>query len=151
MEKKQLDLQMQKLNSEYSKKMNEIARKKEDLNAAKQISLFNADEEFYAKRNDLLKRIGDLRQRRAELFDGDPQRAQLELDKLDLQNQITVLRDDNEQRKRDITHKAYAQRRDLDEECRKLSEWLQAEKVKLMEQYVDNNHLNINYLLNVEQ
>ena len=45
------------------------------------------------------------------------------------------MRDDNERRKHTISHEAYAQHRALDEQHRQLSQWLNDEKLKVMEQY----------------
>ena len=49
MTQKEFELQMQRLNSEYTKKSNEIARQKEDVNARKQDAFLEADDAFHAE------------------------------------------------------------------------------------------------------
>lgn len=124
---------MQKLNAEYTKKSNEIARQKDNVNARKQDALLETDDAFHAEKRARLARITEIRTRKAALFEGDPQRAVLEAEARNLESEISMMRDDNERRKHAISHKAYADRRALDEQSRQLSEWLNAEKLKVME------------------
>lgn len=135
MTQKEFDLQMQRLNSEYTKKSNEIARQKEDVNARKQDAFLEADDAFHAEKRKRLARINEIRLKKAALFDGDPKRALLEAEVRNLEAEISVMRDDNERRKHTISHEAYAQHRALDEQHRQLSQWLNDEKLKVMEQY----------------
>lgn len=134
---------MQKLNAEYKKKSNEIARQKEDVNAMKQDALLMADDAFHAEKRGRLAKIAEIRTKKAALFDGDPKRAMLEAEARNLEAEISVMRDDNERRKHTICHEAYADRRALDEQNRQLGEWYEEEKTKLMKEYETNN-LNIN-------
>jgi hypothetical protein len=135
MTQKEFELQMQRLNSEYTKKSNEIARKKDEENAWKQNALLQADDAFHAEKRKRLSKITEIRTKKAALFDGDPKRALLEAEARNLEAEISVMRDDNERRKHAISHEAYANRRALDEQSRQISEWLNAEKLKVMAAY----------------
>ena len=126
---------MQKLNSEYTKRSNEILRKKQECEARKKDALLEADDAFHAEKRKRLARITEPRTAKAALFDGDPKRALLEAEARNLEAEISVMRDDNEQRKRTIIQKAYAERCALDEQSRRLTEWLNDRKIEVMQQF----------------
>lgn len=141
MTQKELDLQMQKLKLEYTKKSNNIARQKDDENAKRQDALLAADDAFHKEKRDRLAKINRIRIEKAALFDGDPKRAILEAEARNLESEISVLRDDNERRKRTICHESYANRRALDEQSRLASLWYEEEKANLMKKYTRDGYL----------
>ena len=132
---KEFEMKMMLLNNEYTKRSNEIGRKKEEVNARRQDALLEADDAFHAEKRERLAKISHIRLEKAALFIGDTKRAILEAEARNLEAEISVMRDDNERRKHTICHNAYAERRALDDESRKLSEWLNQEKMKVMEEH----------------
>lgn len=141
MTQKELDLEMQKLKLEYTKKSNNIARQKEDENARKQDALLAADDAFHKEKRDRLAKINKIRIEKASLFNGDPKREILEAEARNLEAEISVMRDDNERRKRTICHESYANRRALDEQSRLASQWYEEEKSNLMKEYTKEGYL----------
>lgn len=141
MTQKELDLEMQKLKLEYTKKSHKIAQQKQDEDAKKQDALLAADDAFHKEKRERIAKITKLRIEKAALFDGDPKRAMLEAEARNLESEISVMRDDNEQRKRTICHESYANRRALDEQSRLVTEWYEYEKQQLMKEYNKDGYL----------
>ena len=134
MTQKEIELKMFRLNAEYTKRSHEIGRKKQDVAMRRQEDMLHADDVFHAEKRLMIDRIGSLRKEKAALFDGDPKKDRLEAEARAIEADISMLRCENDRRKRAISHKAYIGRCALDEESRQLAEWLQAEKPKVMEQ-----------------
>ena len=139
MTQREQEAMLRQLNVEYTEKSNAIARQKEDVNARKQDALLEADDAFHAEKRKRLAQISKIRVEKAALFDGDPKRAMLEAEARNLEAEISVMRDDNESRKRTICHAAYADRRALDEQSRQLTEWIERRKLEIMSNHVDGN------------
>lgn len=137
MKKREQEAMLRELNLEYTQKSNAIARQKEDENARKQDALLEADDEFHAEKRKRLARIGKIRTDKAALFEGDPKRAVLEAEARNLEAEISVMRDDNESRKRTICHESYTNRRALDEQSRQLAEWKERRKHEILSMEID--------------
>ena len=141
MTQKELNLRFQELKVEYTKKSHKIAQQKQDEDAKKQDALLAADDAFHKEKRERIAKITKLRIEKAALFDGDPKRAILEAEARNLESEISVLRDDNERRKRTICHEFYANIRAFDEQSRLVTEWYEYEKQQLMKEYNKDGYL----------
>jgi len=138
MTQKEIELQMQQLNCEYTKKSNAIARRKDEATQKKQQAIIEADDAFHAEKRSRLEKVVKMRTEKATLFEGDPKREIIEYEARTIEAEISVMRDDNEQRKRVISKLAYDEMCALDEESRQLNEWYNSEKLKVMQQYTQD-------------
>lgn len=135
MTQKEFDQSMQTLKVQYTTANNDLNRRKDEVEQRKQQAIIEADDVFHAEKRSRLQKAVEIRKEKATLPDGDPRRYTLEAEARALDAEISVMRDDNEQRKRVISKKAYDERCALDEESRQLSVMYETEKLNVLEQF----------------
>jgi hypothetical protein len=123
-----------KLNAEYNKKNNDIKERKQMVEAGKHAALQQVDEEYHAKKRQLLADIADIRKKKEGLALDDPRRYDLTDDIRDIEDLLNILKDERDIEARRVAHEAFASLNELEEECRRLGEWIEDEKIKIMEQ-----------------
>jgi hypothetical protein len=123
-----------KLNAEYNKKNNDIKERKQMVEAGKHAALQQVDEEYHAKKRQLLADIADIRKKKEGLALDDPRRYDLTDDIRDIEDLLNILKDERDIEARRVAHEAFASLNELEEEGRRLGEWLEDEKIKIMEQ-----------------
>jgi hypothetical protein len=123
-----------KLNAEYNKKNNDIKERKQMVEAGKHAALQQVDEEYHAKKRQLLADIADIRKKKEGLALDDPHRYDLTDDIRDIEDLLNILKDERDIEARRVAHEAFASLNELEEEGRRLGEWLEDEKIKIMEQ-----------------
>ena len=139
MTQKEIDLQMQELRLQYTKKSNEIGRMKDDVSRRKNEAMLAADDAFHEQKRERVAKINRINAEKAALFEGDPKKDVLQAEVRTLESEINIMRSENDNRKRTITNNAYAERRELDEKSRQLSEWYEGEKLKVLRDYMSEN------------
>lgn len=130
---------MQELRLQYTKQSNEIGRMKDDVSRRKNEAMIAADDAFHEQKREALAKINRINTEKAALFDGDPKKDLLQAEVRTLESEINVMRSENDNRKRTITNNAYAERRELDEKSRQLTEWYEGEKLKVLREYTSEN------------
>ena len=123
-----------KLNAEYNKKNNDIKARKQLVEAGKHAALQQVDEEYHAKKRQLLADIADIRKKKEGLALDDPHRYDLTDDIRNVEDLLNILKDERDIKARRVVHEAFASLNELEEEGRRLGEWLEDEKIKIMEQ-----------------
>ena len=123
-----------KLNAEYNKKNNDIKERKQLVEAGKHAALQQVDEEYHAKKRQLLADIADIRKKKEGLALDDPHRYDLTDDIRNVEDLLNILKDERDIEARRVVHEAFASLNELEEEGRRLGEWLEDEKIKIMEQ-----------------
>ena len=123
-----------KLNAEYNKKNNDIKARKQLVEAGKHAALQQVDEEYHAKKRRLLADIADIRKKKEGLALDDPHRYDLTDDIRNVEDLLNILKDERDIEARRVVHEAFASLNELEEEGRRLGEWLEDEKIKIMEQ-----------------
>lgn len=123
-----------KLNAEYNKKNNDIKGRKQLVEAGKHAALQQVDEEYHAKKRQLLADIADIRKKKEGLAFDDPHRYDLTDDIRNVEDLLNILKDERDIEARRVVHEAFASLNELEEEGRRLGEWLEDEKIKIMEQ-----------------
>lgn len=127
-------IKMAKLNAEYKKKQNELKARKQMVEAGKHAALQQVDEEYHKKKIELLADIADIRKKKEGLALDDPHRYDLS-DKIhNIEDMLNIIRDERDIKARNVTHDAFADLMELEEEGRRLDEWLEDEKIKVMEE-----------------
>ena len=123
-----------KLNAEYNKKNNDIKARKQLVEAGKHAALQQVDEEYHAKKRQLLADIADIRKKKEGLAHDDPHRYDLNDDIRNVEDLLNILKDERDIKARGVVHDAFSSLNELEEEGRRLGEWLEDEKIKIMEQ-----------------
>ena len=123
-----------KLNAEYNKKNNDIKERKQLVEAGKHAALQQVDEEYHAKKRQLLADIADIRKKKEGLALDDPHRYDLTDDIRNVEDLLNILKDERDIKARGVVHDAFSSLNELEEEGRRLGEWLEDEKIKIMEQ-----------------
>ena len=123
-----------KLNAEYNKKNNDIKERKQLVEAGKHAALQQVDEEYHAKKRQLLADIADIRKKKEGLALDDPHRYDLTDDIRNVEDLLNILKDERDIEARRVVHEAFASLNELEEEGRRLGEWLEDKKIKIMEQ-----------------
>ena len=127
-----------RLNTEYTKKMNGINRRKDEVACEKRRRLLAIQMETAAKRDEIRTRIEMLRKARME-FEKDSQAYVEKTEAIRIQDtRIARLKEQMEIEASKIKCDAYATRMQLDEDARRLSEWLALEKDRLREYPMNN-------------
>ena len=123
-----------KLNAEYNKKNNDIKARKQLVEAGKHAALQQVDEEYHAKKRQLLADIADISKKKKGLALDDPHRYDLTDDIRNVEDLLNILKDERDIKARGVVHDAFSSLNELEEEGRRLGEWLEDEKIKIMEQ-----------------
>lgn len=132
-------IKMAKLNADFNKKQNDLKARKQMVENLKHVKLQHVDEEYHAKKRELLADIADLRKQKEGLAIDDPKRLSLSDAIRSIEDKLNIIHDERDIKARNAAHEAFADMMDLNEEGRRLDEWLDEEKVKVMEeQYAAN-------------
>ena len=127
-------IKMAKLNAEYKKKQNDLKARKQSVEAGKHAALQQVDETYHTKKCELLADIADIRKKKECLTLEDPKRYDLSDDIRNIEDMLNIIRDERDIKARNVAHEAFADLMDLEEEGRRLDEWLEDEKIKVMEE-----------------
>ena len=136
----QRDMQMAALNREYRKKSNEIARIKVEAERNKMSGIQLTDLEYRQKRKHLLEVLLDLRFKRSKIDEGTQEYLSFSDNIRRTEHQLSILKDKWCSDRQEIRTSFYFKRTSLDEESRKLTEWFEFEKYKIMYEFEESNH-----------
>lgn len=142
MTQRELELKNQELKLQYTKKSNEIKSEKDAVNNRKMKSLIFCDDEFHAKRRELVNEIRHLTSERFARAADDPKREELLVRCKMLENEISLLRFDNATLRDKIICQHAERCRQLDLEARQLSAWYNEEKLRAMREYIETEKQN---------
>jgi hypothetical protein len=127
-------IMLMKLNAEYAKKTNDLAARKQANELAKHTKLNRVDELYHSKKRQYLDQIAEKRMKKQGLALDDPKRADLTDAIRNIEDELNILKDWRDIKARDVVHDAFSSLNELEEEGRRLGEWLEDEKIKIMEQ-----------------
>ena len=127
-------IKMAKLNAEFSKKQNDLKARKQMVENLKHTRLHHVDEEYHEKKRELLADIADLRKKKEGLALDDTRRLALTDAIRSIEDKLSVIHDERDIEARRVVHEAFADLMELEEEGRRLNEWLDDEKIKVMEE-----------------
>ena len=127
-------IKMAKLNAEFSKKQNDLKARKQMVENLKHTRMQHVDDEYHAKKRKLLADIADIRKKRMGFAFEDPRRLNLSDDIRNVEDQLNIIHDERDIEARRVAHEAFADLMELEEEGRRLNEWLEDEKIKVMEE-----------------
>ena len=133
--KKRLDAEMQQLKAEYKRKIYVNICSKEKVNARKREAMQKAHDTLQAERTPRLAKIMLLRTEMATLTEGDPKTAVLKAEISNLETEITILRNENDQRIHNIVNGAYRELSALNTERRMISARYEDDKSKLLKEF----------------
>ena len=127
-------IKMAKLNAEFTKKQNDLKARKQMVENLKHVKMQHVDEEYHAKKRELLDDIADLRKQKEGLAIDDPKRLSLSDAIRSIEDKLNIIHDERDIEARKVAHEAFVDMMELNEEGRRLDEWLDEEKVKVMEE-----------------
>lgn len=127
-------IKMAKLNADFNKKQNDLKARKQMVENLKHVKLQHVDEEYYAKKRELLADIADLRKQKEGLAIDDPKRLSLSDAIRSIEDKLNIIRDERNIDARRVANEAFSELMELEEEGRRLDEWLDEEKIKVMEE-----------------
>lgn len=127
-------IKMAKLNAEFSKKQNDLKARKQMVENLKHTRLQHVDEEYHAKKRKLLADIADLRRQKEGLALDDTKRLALTDAIRSIEDKLSIIRDERDIEARRVVHESFADLMELEDEGRSLNEWLDDEKIKVMEE-----------------
>ena len=127
-------IKMARLNAEYNKKNNIIKADKQRVEDGKHAALQQVDEEYLEEKRRLLADIADIRKQKEGLALDDPHRYDLSDDIRNIDDMLNIIRDERDIKARNVAHDAFAEHMELEEAGRRLDEWLEDEKIKVMEE-----------------
>lgn len=127
-------IKMAKLNAEFSKKQNDLKARKQMVEHLKHTRLQHVDEEYHEKKRGLLADIADIRKKKAGIPFDDPRRYDLSDAIRNLEDKLNIIRDERDIEARRVAHEGFDELMELEEEVRRLNEWLDEEKIKVMEE-----------------
>lgn len=127
-------IKMAKLNAEFTKKQNDLKARKQMAENLKHVKLQHVDEEYHTKKRELLADIADIRKKKEGLSLDDPKRYALTDAIRSIEDKLNIIHDERDIKARNVAHEAFVDMMDLNEEGRRLDEWLDEEKVKVMEE-----------------
>lgn len=139
MTKQELDYAHSKLNMEYTKKSNDINCRKDDVSREKLNRLLAIRMETAAKKDEIRTNIEMLRNERLK-YERDTSLYNEISEKIRIQeNRIARLKEQADIEAAQVHGDAYATRLQLDYEARQLSEWLEAEKLRINEAFLQEH------------
>lgn len=127
-------IKLAKLNAEYNKKNNDIKARKQMVENLKHTRLQHVDDEYHTKKRGLLADIADIRKKKEGLALDDPKRYDLSDEIRNVEDMLSIIRDERDIKARNVAHDAFSAHMELKEEGRRLDEWLEDEKIKAMEE-----------------
>jgi hypothetical protein len=127
-------IKMAKLNAEYNKKQSDIKARKQANEVAKHTKLNRVDELYHHKKRQYLDQIAATRMKKEGLTLDDPKRADLTDAIRNIEDELNILKDWRDIEARRIVGEMFAEMTQLEEEGRRLDEWLDEEKIKVMEE-----------------
>ena len=127
-------IKMAKLNAEFTKKQNDLKARKQMVENLKHVKMQHVDEEYHAKKRELLDDIADLRKQKEGLAIDDPKRLSLSDAIRSIEDKLNIIHDERDIEARKVAHEAFVDMMELNEEGRRLDEWLDEEKIKVMEE-----------------
>lgn len=127
-------IKMAKLNADFNKKQNDLKARKQMVENLKHVKLQHVDEEYHAKKRELLDDIADLRKQKEGLAIDDPKRLSLSDAIRSIEDKLNIIHDERDIKARNVAHEAFVDMMELNEEGRRLDELLDEEKVKVMEE-----------------
>lgn len=122
-----------KLNAEYAKKTNDLSARKQANEVAKHTKLNRVDELYHSKKRQYLDQIAATRTEKQGLALDDPKRADLTDAIRNIEDELNILKDWRDIESRRIVGEIFAEMTELEEEGRRINEWLEDEKIKIME------------------
>ena len=127
-------IKMAKLNADFNKKQNDLKARKQMVENLKHVKLQHVDEEYHAKKRELLADIADLRKQKEGLAIDDPKRLSLSDAIRSIEDKLNIIHDERDIEARKVAHEAFVDMMELNEEGRRLDEWLDEEKINVMEE-----------------
>ena len=124
---------MARLNAEYNKKQNDLKARKQMVENLKHTRMQHVDDEYHAKKRELLADIADLRKQMEGLALDDTKRLALTDAIRSIEDKLSIIHDKRDIEARRVVHESFADLMELEEEGRRLNEWLDDEKIKVME------------------
>ena len=122
-----------KLNAEYAKKTNDLSARKQALEALKHDKLQYVDDKYHNEKRDYLIKMAQTRKKKEGLALDDPKRADLTDAIRNIEDELNILKDWRDIEARRIVGETFAEKTKLEEEGRRINEWLEDEKIKIME------------------
>ena len=127
-------IKMAKLNADFNKKQNDLKARTQMVKNLKHVKLQHVDEEYHAKKRELLADIADLRKQKEGLAIDDPKRLSLSDAIRSIEDKLNIIHNERDIEARKVAHEAFVDMMELNEEGRRLDEWLDEEKIKVMEE-----------------
>lgn len=127
-------IKMAKLNADFNKKQNDLKARTQMVENLKHVKLQHVDEEYHAKKRELLADIADLRKQKEGLAIDDPKRLSLSDAIRSIEDKLNIIHDERDIEARKVAHEVFVDMMELNEEGRRLDEWLDEEKIKVMEE-----------------
>lgn len=127
-------IKMARLKAEFNKKQNDLNARKQMVKNLKHTRTQHVHDENYAKKRELLADIADLRKQKEGLAIDDPKRLGLNDEIRSIEDKLNIIHNERDNEERKIAHEAFADLMELEEEGRRLKEWLDDEKIKVMEE-----------------
>ncbi len=131
MTQQERDLKLNELNLEYMRKSREINRKKDIDICDKKREIDKAHRLYLDTKRETLDVINDIRYEKCKLSDGEEKELK-EAHIRRLEQRLGLMKEEYLLEVEHIRAKHDATRRELDEQVRALSEWLEEEKLKVM-------------------
>ena len=127
-------IKMAKLNADFNKKQNDLKARTQMVKNLKHVKLQHVDEEYHAKKRELLADIADLRKQKEGLAIDNPKRLSLNDAIRSIEDKLNIIHNERDIEARKVAHEAFVDMMELNEEGRRLDEWLDEEKIKVMEE-----------------
>lgn len=139
MTRQELELEFSKLNAEYARRSNDINRRKDEVAREKYRRLLAIQMETAAKKDEIRTHIEMLRNERLKLEKDSKAYEEMSEAIRIHENRIHRLKEQAEIEMAQERGDAYAMRLQLDEDARRLSEWLEAEKLRINEAFLQEH------------
>ena len=129
-------IKMAKLNAEFNKRRNEISANIHLLEAAKHNRIQKVDDEYHENKRNYFVEIAKLRKKKVGLLIDDQRRVEITDSIRIIEDKLNLLKDERDIEARRVAGEIFEERLELEADIRSLNEWLEAEKIKVMdEQY----------------
>ena len=135
MTRNEFDAQMQRLKLEYTRKSNNINRRKDEAVRDKRMHLMALRTKHDREHRVEMDKLAELMRAKAALFDGDPKRDQLAMEIRIAEKRMSMMRNEYQAECRCVIDDTYTLRTILDDEARALTEWYESEKTKVFDAF----------------
>ena len=135
MTRNEFDAQMQRLKLEYTRKSNNINRRKDEAARDKRMHLMALRTKHDREHRVEMDKLAELMRAKAALFDGDPKRDQLAMEIRIAEKRMSMMRNEYQAECRCVIDDTYTLRTILDDEARALTEWYEEEKAKVFAEF----------------